>query len=373
MRIGVGARIHCSLLSALGFGLSFALVSILPAQDSPPRTELESREVQLVRDALSPVTTPYRVQESSTRIGNRTFRTSVLQRPSPEGRLTDSVIVEEETIQESPKKSRRIQKLFNQSDGRRILVETVDEETVEKAAGVRTVTRVMSRPDLNGNQQAARREVEETVPTGPGSSTTESTIFLPSINAGFQSVSRTRRAENRDQEGKQTMDQEQVVRSSDNGAWNLQERVSRIVEKEGEVEEIFRPDSEGRLALSERSIMRRWKDPNGQRHEVTEVYSRNIQGFTRSPEKDLGLDRRISLHYAPESAQGTKVVKEVEQRRLGNPRGGLQAVERVVEVSFPDGRTRQEIQTSDGSAPLKTSSVIETRKTASPSPVNPRD
>jgi len=373
MRVAIGARIHPSLLPVLGVGLSFALVSTLPGQDSSPRRELESREVRLVRDALSPVTNPYRVEESTTRTGNRTFRTSVLQTPSAEGRLTDSVILEEETIQESPKKSRRLQRLFNQSDGRRVLVETLEEETVEQASGVRTVTRVMSKPDLNGNKQVARREVEETVRSGPDSSTTESTVLLPSINGGLESVSRTRRTERRDQGGKQTIDQEHVVRSSDSGAWDLQERVSRVVEKEGEVEEVFRQDSQGRLELSERSVTRRWKDPNGQRHEVTEVYSRNIQGFTLSSDKELGLDRRISLHYAPESDQGSKVVKEVEQRRLADPRGGLRTVERVVEVSSPDGRTHQEIQTSDGSGPLKTSSVIETRKIVGPAPAEPRD
>ncbi len=363
MPVAVHARLDRSSLFVLGLNLSLALVSILPAQDSPPGKESETREMQWVRDSLSPATTPYRTEATTVRVGDRTLRTSVLQRPSPEGRLTDSVIVEEETVKESPTKSRRIQKLFNQSDGQRLLVEIVEEETVEQAGGNRTATRVISKPDLNGNQQVTRREVEKTVHGGPDSSTTESTVFLPSVNGDFESVGQTRRTESRDQKGKLRIDQERLVRYEHSDAWNLQERVTRVVEKEGEVEEVYRLDPQGQFPLSQRSITTRRKDPDGQQHEVTEVYSRNVEGFIPSSDNELRLDRRISIHSTPQPDHGTKVVKEIEQRGLADPRGPLRTVERVVELSSPDGRTHQEIQTSDASGALKTSSVIETRKT----------
>ncbi len=369
----VQSRINRSLLRLLGVGVSFALVSTLPGQDSPRRTESESREVRLVRDALSPVVNPYRVEATSTTTGDRTFRTSILQRPSPEGRLADSVILEEETIRESPTTSRRLQKLFNQSDRGRVLVETVEEETVERTPGIQTVTRVTSKPDLNGNQEVTRREVEEIVRSGSNSSRTESTVFLPSVNGGFQSVSQTRRTESRNQAGELTIDQEQHVRYGERGAWNLLERVTRIVEKDREVEEVHRLDSQGKLPLSQRSIIRRWQDPDGQRHEVTEVYSRNLQGLPVSSDSELPLDRRITVRYAPESKQATRVVKEIEQRLVADPSGGLRTVERVVEVTSPDGRTEQEIQTPDATGTLKTSSLIVTRKTVGSAPAQPHD
>jgi len=134
MAVEALVRIDRSLLLVLGASLSLSLVSALPGQESPPRKESETREMRWVRDALSPVANPYRVEETTERIGARTFRTSVLQTPSPEGRLTDLLIVEEETIKESPAKSRRIRKLFNRSDGQRRLVEIVEEETVTAAA-----------------------------------------------------------------------------------------------------------------------------------------------------------------------------------------------------------------------------------------------
>ena len=324
--------------------------------------------MRLVRDALSPVASPYRVEETSTRVGDRTFRTSVLQRPSPEGRLTDSVIVEEETIQESPTRSRRVQKLFNQTDRGRVLVEIMEEETVERTPGARTATRVTSKPDVNGNLSLTRREVDETVRSGQDSSTTESTVFLPSINGGFQPVTQTRKTESRDQQGKLTIAQEQFVRYEDRGAWNLQERVTRVVEKESEVEEVHRLDSQGRMPLSQRSVTRRSQDADGKRHDVTEVYSQNIEGLTRSSDSELRLDRRISVHSTPEAGQGTRVVREVEQRSVADPRGGLRTVERAVELSSPDGSTRQEIQTIDGSGTLRTTSLIETSKTIGAAP-----
>jgi len=208
--------------------------------------------------------------------------------------------------------------------------------------------------------------VEETVRSGQNSSATESTIFLPSVNGGFQPVTRSRKTESRDQQGKLTIDQEQFVRYEHHGAWNLQERVTRVVEKESEVEEVHRLDFQGRIQLSQRSFTTRSQDANGKRHEVTEVYSQNIEGVTPSPDSELRLDRRISVHYTPRTDKGTDVVREIERRGVSDPRGGLRTVERVVEVSSPDGRTQQEIQTLDGSGSLRTTSLIETRKTVAP-------
>jgi len=362
----VDARIDRSLLLVLGVILSLAFTSTLPGQDSAPRRESETKETRWVRDAVSPSVNPHRIEETVTRIGDRTLRTTVLQTPSPDGRLTDSVIVEEETIRLSATKSRRVQKLFNRSDGRRVLVEILEEEIVEQSGGTRTATRLTSKPDVNGNLRVTRREADKTVQRGPDASTTESTVFLPSVNGGFESVSQTRRTESRDQEGSRKIDQEQFVHVGDADTWQLQERITRVVEEEGEVEDVFRVDSQGELPLSQRSITRRWKDPDGQRHEVTEVHSRSVEGLAPSFDNELRLVRRTTVRLTPQAGQGTRTVTEVEQRRVADPRNSLQTVERIVEVSSPDGRTHQEIQTIDGGGTLRASSVIESRKTVQP-------
>jgi hypothetical protein len=79
-----------------------------------------------------------------------------------------------------------------------------------------------------------------------------------------------------------------------------------------EEETIRHPDASGRMVVDEKSVTRRWEE-NGREQAVTEIYSRDAEGFYRDDGR-LGLSRRVRITTTSTADGGRDTVEEVEGR-----------------------------------------------------------
>ncbi len=352
----------------IGFFALSITISTTTAQDTG--REASHQEIESKGQDLSNATTQYRWVETRTETKDRKVETQILETPSIEGEYEPFFESEEETIQVNSQTTRVIRRLFARDpDGRRKVIEILEEEQRNQPGGGISVTRTVSSPDLNGRFQVIRREIQETVPVNSHLQQTRTTVLLPDINGGFAASEQIHKTERREDVGTVEIETTHLLPAA-NGRWEPYQKKVLVIQCQTnkvrtEEEHTYRRDANGKLSLSERTVSKQWKDAEGKEHQTVETYSRNIAGVIRNGDDRLDLVQRTRTVRSTRSDGSQVVVQELERRPVLAPADGLRVVERVVEIAEPKGQgieKLREVQALDGSGRLRKRFLLKTRE-----------
>lgn len=256
------------------------------------------------------------------------YLTQRLQSLSPRSVMGSPVEIEEEEIEVDSRTTRKMRRVYATSpNGKRVLIESVEEE-IQRLPGDRThAVRTTSRRDINGRLNPAQREVQEVTPTGNDSFHVTRTLLMPESGGGFVERERIQQTERR--KGDTNVEIERIRYEADaNGKWSATERrVSRNI-LDGDVtrtnEQVYQSDANNRMALTERLEVTEWRNAGGQMHRRAESYTLNLDG-------KLQLRGRTTIIQRASEDGGQETTEIIERTNSAEPGGGLKPVHRIVE------------------------------------------
>ena len=336
------------------FLISFCFLAVpvnLSGQASNSRSQMRE-------DDLTKRMTSFRRLVLREESEGRTFEKWVIEAPSINGGEELLYQVEQETVQTGPRTSRSVRRVFGSDadGGLRLLREVVEERRTDPGGG-QHVVRNLTQPDTNGRSKPVRREIEETTAEGGGIFRTRIDIFLPDVNQ--REFSLKERIDVRERrEGDKVLEADRTHYSrSGRDQWRPIERSITSSQQHGDElqsqVQIYRPEGNRELFLNEQIVSRQWTDHLGQEQSRRETYSVDHPGRARS--KDLRLLQRVTeVRSKPSQGGEVRTVRQTEEWRLDR----MRVVERVVEVSRPDGKggflTEREVQKLDLNGRLAT-------------------
>lgn len=289
---------------------------------------------------------PARVVQTRTESNGREVVTETTETLGTDGKMKMSLETTTETIRTGKDSSQTKQERFTSDpQGRRLLLETTQTDTEKLADGTgRSVSNTWA-PDLNGRLGLSSREVEETKSTAPGVTQTNKSTYRPGVGGTLQESERLQATE-RKISSDVTQSESSLFIDNGNGRWQAAEVRNQEVRESGPErvteETVKRPDLNGSLAVSERSVTRETR-AKGQEESVTETYSHNIVGLPASGGA-LPLAQRVRVTASDTSGGGRQTIREVEARNPAAPNGPLRVVERTVETLVQVGPDRWEVQ-----------------------------
>ena len=265
----------------------------------------------------------------------RTMKRSAVEGQSFIGETIVLSEVVDETVSRGATSHRTRSEFSPDADGRPRLVSVMEEERVAQPDGGYQVTREFNELDVDRRSRTTRRERERLTVRANGVFVTEIEVAEPSGNGGvFLPTERIEQQERR--VGDQVVERKATtsVDPSGRGAWSVveQRELTRSVAggRAEEVELVYRPDSSGRLAQSERLVSREWAT-GGQEFHSEEIYRSDINrggSLARQPDQHI---ETVRTALPTGGSDTTRTVSE----RVGDR---VQAIERIVERARPDGR-----------------------------------
>jgi hypothetical protein len=301
----------------------FAQTSDSPTAEDPTRPWTATTDLK--SDALSPQRTPVRIVESHAQNGDRKF-----DKRSVEIRRTDGLFepyqeIESETLSVDASTVRTTTRTFARDvNGRKALVQVMEEERHTSPEGNSSVSRMTSNPDVNGRLQPVQREIVETKKIGEDLEETNTTVMLPSVEGGLAPAFKTQ--ETRKRVANDTVETEKSTWMPDfNRKWQLSETRQATTRQEGTNrttdERVSRLDSEGKLGESSHVVTRESESTSGEKRSVVETYSIDVPGTTRDGRLHL-VERKTSTESSSSTGERTTEQK-VEQINPGDPTSGL--------------------------------------------------
>jgi len=318
------SRPPLALVMALLAG-SLATASGLAQEADRSRTEVRAVSSEGVPDTRTVTTLEHRA--------GRTVERTVVEGAGVDGGATVLSETIEETATAGAGTVERMRREYTTGpNGDRQLIMTVAERTDEQADGGRLTVRDYTEPDLNGRSRTTRREREETVAEGNGVFRTRIDITEPTI-AG---LSRTQVIEQTEQRnGEDLVAQERTTYADPTGRGDLEPVERRVLTREPadgsarSVEVVYRADDNDNLVQRERIERRERTGPDGAQIVSEEVFTRGVNG----PAASLRLEQRVESVRTERPGGGWTATRTVSESRGGR----MQAVERVVERTAPDG------------------------------------
>ena len=129
-------------------------------------------------------------------------------------------------------------------------------------------------------------------------------------------------------------------RPDGNGNWTpVEQRAKTVTERKdsarSEQEQVYRPDTNGKLVLSERDLRSYQKDASGREYWTTETYGGKITGFY--PMEGLQLERKVTVvrEKLPDGSERT--TQRVAERNIQDRPAGLKPAQETVTTSKPAG------------------------------------
>jgi len=186
-----------------------------------------------------------------------------------------------------------------------------------------------SAPDLNGRLSLTSRQIEETRSAAPDVRETDTTLLVPDLDGTLRATERTEYREQLLKPGLIQHDSTQLVRDI-NGRWQPIEARHGEAREIGaserlEEETIQRRDINGKLAVDERTVIRRTNANEGEQV-LIETYAPYADGLPR-----LGLSQRVHRTTAATADGGSDTVEEVEGRNPVAPNDPMRVTRRTVE------------------------------------------
>ncbi len=280
---------------------------------------------------------PARTRRTHTEVDGRVLDHTSVESRGPDGRYIPYSDTEKESRRINDATVRNIERTFGRDpDGRRILIQETQEDSRALPGGEQTVTRTVSSPDANGTMQVMRRENEDSKQIGPGVRVTNTTVLTPDLNGGFSPVVRTEQRETKGNDGA-TEFKKSTLLSDGTGGWKLSEvREGATQQQNGQTvakeERVLRPDSNGNLALVERTVTRQAPPGAGDKRDTTETYSADVPGV--AGDGSLQLVRRDTTVHRTSVAGAQSTTRQTEQAHPGDF-GGLQLTEEAIDIVRP--------------------------------------
>src|ERR1017187_9342454 len=221
------------------------------AQTSDSQSDQANKSWTTTTESNGETAEPLRTIETHTQSGNRTLDKQMVQRRGSDGGFVPYQDIEKETVQVDDGTVRTTTRTFaHDADGGRTLVEVVEEEKHTLAGGDSKVVRSKSDPDVNGDLQVIRRQIEETQKLSPNVEDSKTTVLLPDVNGGLTPAVKVH--ERREQGANGTIDSQETTLLPDGaGNWTVGEIKRATTRQEGDQrrteEQISLPDSEGKL------------------------------------------------------------------------------------------------------------------------------
>jgi hypothetical protein len=309
--------------------------------DHAPGKEPTSAVAEL-RDSTS-VSASKRVSEKRAESGNRTIVTRTLESVSVNGGYAPVAICEDETVRVDANTTRHNLRSYGiDFDGRRFLIETVEEQNKRVANGGEDHVRTITRQDENGRLRVARREIEKVRPVDANQVETDTTVLLPDINtASLVPNAMTVEIRRQQSPGVETIHRAQLLPSG-NGEWQLGEVREEVVKTDPNgnrtiEQQVSAPDLNGKLSVSERTVTHDTK--NGA------VESRQTDRYLQSIEGTLVLDSEMRVVQTT-GPGGTQVKSELDTRNPISTSDGLRPSAVTVQTSSPNAQGGQNVSTS---------------------------
>ena len=234
------------------------------------------------------------------------------------------------------------------------LLETIESEQEILADGsTRTVESTWA-PDSSGRPGLTSRQIQHTRSPAPDVKQTDTVVFRPGTDGALQEHERIQQTERQ-------LRPDLLQTSSTRSVRDLNSRFERTEERSHEVrtigpteyleeETIHRLDTDRKLSLSERNVIRR-SMANGQDQLVKETFSRSIGPLMR-PDNRMELSQRVRRTTTTAADGGGQIIEELEARNPVSPNEPLRTVRRTVEtirkVSDRRWQTERQVFVLDG-------------------------
>jgi hypothetical protein len=365
MKSGVKKGTHL----LLGIGL-FCAWAVAQDNDVPYTSQGQGQ-------TTSGYTVPTRSDTKVTVSGDKKTETQSTQRQSINGGYETYQDTQKQTIKVDANTTRVVEKRYGRApDGSKTLLQVIEEETHSSPTG-QSVTRTVSNPDLNGSLSVTRREVEKTTRSGSDKQEKTTTLMLPDANGGLSPTLKTHEVDKLDAKGNVTEFNKTVSAPQGNGAWQATESTKGTLKRDGDQvtreELVYRPNTDGKLALAERKVTKETKDANGEQRRVQETYSNMVGGAAPTDDGNLRLDKRVTEVQRLDASGKQVREQQVEQRSPAAPSGSLQTTQKTIDIVRPAGqgitKESRTIQSSDGNGGLQTV-WVDTAKTEKAQTVN---
>jgi hypothetical protein len=259
----------------------------------------------------------------------------------PDGRYIPYSDTEKETQRIDDSTVRTIVRTYGRDpDGHRTLIQEKQEESRKLPGGEEKISRTFSNPDANGRLQVVQRELEHSKQISPEVRVTNTTVLSPNGNGGFSPAVQTEQRETRISDS--TVEFKKSTSLSDGtGGWKLSEiRQGSSTQQNGQTiskdERVLRPDSNGKLALVERTVSHENQSAGGDKREVTDTYSTNVPGVAGDGSLQLVQRETTTQRKGPAAAQST--IRKIEQQHPGDVSSNLQVTQEAIDIVRPGTR-----------------------------------
>jgi hypothetical protein len=285
--------------------------------------------------------------ESHTQSDNSISDKQSVQHRGSDGHFEPYQDIEKKTVQVDATTVRTTTRTFDRdADGARILVEVIEEEKRTLPGGESNLVRTTSDPDVNGNLQPVRRQIEETKQTSANVEETKTTVMLPGADGGLVPAAKVQ--ERRERGANDTVATQKTTLLPDgNGNWQVGEIRHTTTKQEGNnrstEERISLPDSEGKLGEVSRTVTNESEGAPGEIRDAVETYSVAVPGAVGDGSLHL-VGRATSVQHTSSSGQQI-TSQQVEQAPPGDPGSGLQVMILTTDIMRTDPSGAQSTRT----------------------------
>ena len=303
---------------------------------------------------------PIRSRTTHSEVGGHVIDKTVTERLGPDGRYIPYSEIERESIRVNDTTVRTIERSYGTNpDGRSTLTQQIEEESRSLADGAKKVTRTTSNPDADGALRVVQRAIIDSKVVSPDVRDTKTTLFSANGSGG---LGPTVEIEERERKTDAATVQFTKSTSLSDGAghWTLSELREGTTRQEAggtsKEESVLRPDSNGKLALVERTVSKQSRSGVGERNDSTETYSTNVPG--QAGFEGLRLVRRESTVERSGAGGQSTTTRQVEQPNPGDPAAGVRLTPEAIDIVRPgaNGVTQQQstIVTTDANGRMNT-------------------
>jgi len=336
-------RLSLLMLLAIAAFSSLALW----AQTSSSQSDEANNSWTATTESRSDYADSLRTIKSHTQSGNRSLDKQSVQRRGSDGLFEPYQDIEKETVQVDAATVRTTTRTFGRdADGAKILVQVIEEEKHTLAGGDWNVVRSTSNPDVNGNLQLVKRQIEETKKTSPNVEETKTMVMLPSVNGGLAPAVKVQ--ERREQGANGTVESQKTTLLPDGaGNWQVGEIRRATTRQEGDhrstEEQVSLPDSEDKLGEVSRTVSNEAATASGEKRNTVETYSISIPGSVG--DGSLHLVMRATTAQQTSSTGQQVTDQEVEQANPGDPGSGLRVTTIMIDTVRPGASGAQATRT----------------------------
>jgi hypothetical protein len=341
----------------------FASAASTQAQDAQRNSSDESWTATTENSVIN--ATPSRTTESHVKSGNRSVDRQRVEVLGPNGRYQPDSETEKETVRVDATTTRTVVRTYTwDGNGQRKLAQVTEEEARSTASGDAQTVRTTLNSDVNGSLRVVQRETADTRKTSPDVQETKTTVYLADGNGGFTTSRQTQELQKRSADHR-LEEKKTTLLPDGNGNWKVGEVQEKTIQEDGKKrtteERVSRPDLDGRLSESSRSVGEETETSAGEKSNTIDTYSTVVPGL--AGDDRLHLTQRVTT-VQKKNSDGETTEQQVEESNPGNPNDGRQVrakTKYIVRYGASGTQQIKTIQVRDSNGTLNVVSV-DTRK-----------